>query len=42
MGLIKGVVYLYEFCVAHRDIKPDNLVVANNFSLKIIDFDVAM
>jgi serine/threonine protein kinase len=41
-GLIKGVAYLHEFCVAHRDIKPDNLVVDRNFSLKIIDFDVAM
>ena len=28
-------------CIAHRDIKPDNLV-NRNFSLKMIDFDVAM
>jgi len=41
-GLIKGVAYLHEFCVAHRDIKPDNLVVDRSFSLKIIDLDVAM
>ena len=43
-GLIRGVMYLHKFRIAHRDIKPDNLVVDSerNFSLKIIDFDVAM
>jgi serine/threonine protein kinase len=41
-GLIKGVAYLHKHCIAHRDIKPDNLVVDRDFSLKIIDFDVAM
>jgi len=42
LGLIQGVAYLHKFCIAHRDIKPDNLVVDMNFSLKIIDFDFAM
>jgi serine/threonine protein kinase len=41
-GLIYGVAYLHMNCIAHRDIKPDNLVVDRNFCLKIIDFDVAM
>jgi serine/threonine protein kinase len=41
-GLIKGVAYLHKLCIAHRDIKPDNLVVDGNFSVKMIDFDVAM
>jgi serine/threonine protein kinase len=41
-GLINGVAYLHKFYIAHGDIKPDNLVVDNNFCLKIIDFDVAM
>ena len=41
-GLINGVAYLHKYCIAHRDIKPDNLVVDGDFCLKIIDFDVAM
>jgi serine/threonine protein kinase len=41
--LIKGVAYLHCSCrVAHRDLKPDNLVIGPDFCLKIIDFDVAM
>ena len=41
-GLIKGVAYLHKHCIAHRDVKPENLVVDWDFSLKNIDFDVAM
>jgi serine/threonine protein kinase len=41
-GLIQGVAYLHKAFIAHRDIKPINLVVDMNFSLKIIDFDVSM
>jgi len=40
-GLIEGLAFLHERCIAHRDIKPDNLVVDQDFSLKIIDFDIA-
>ncbi|KAI0291835.1 kinase-like domain-containing protein, partial [Russula brevipes] len=40
--LIEGVAFLHEWCVAHRDIKPDNLVLDRDFCLKIIDFDLAM
>ncbi|KAF8429439.1 hypothetical protein L210DRAFT_3563367 [Boletus edulis BED1] len=42
LGLIEGVAYLHRLCIAHRDIKSDNLVVDKNFTLQIIDFDVAM
>ena len=41
-GLIKGLAYLHEHKLAHRDIKPDNLVCDKNYSLQIIDFDVAI
>jgi serine/threonine protein kinase len=41
-GLIKGLASLHELRIAHRDIKPDNLVVDQDFSLKIIDFDIAI
>ncbi|TCD66123.1 cellular response to glucose starvation [Steccherinum ochraceum] len=40
-GLLDGLAYLHELLIAHRDIKPGNLVVDGNFCTKIIDFDVA-
>jgi len=42
LGLIKGLAYLHELCIAHRDIKSDNLLVDQDFCLKIIDFDIAI
>ena len=41
-GLIEGLGYLHEHKIAHRDVKPDNLVCDSDFRLQIIDFDVAI
>ena len=41
-GLVKGLAYLHEHNVAHRDIRPQNLVCAAGFQLQIVDFDLAM
>jgi serine/threonine protein kinase len=41
-GLIKGLGYLHEHKVAHRDVKPHKLVCDDDFELQIIDFDVAI
>ena len=39
--LVDGIEYLHSAGVAHLDIKLDNLLLGNNFSLKIGDFDQA-
>ncbi|KIY53584.1 kinase-like protein, partial [Fistulina hepatica ATCC 64428] len=40
--LMKGLAFLHRHNVAHRDIKPDNLVYTDAFRLELIDFDVAI
>jgi serine/threonine protein kinase len=41
-GLIAGLAHLHSLFIAHRDIKPDNIVVDRPFVAKLIDFDLAL
>ena len=36
--LIKGIHYLHQKGFAHRDLKPQNILLDENYNLKIIDF----
>jgi serine/threonine protein kinase len=41
-GVLEGMKYLHEKGVCHRDIKPDNILVSDDFhKIKIIDFNVS-
>jgi len=39
--LCRGLAYAHERGVTHRDLKPDNVMVSRNGSLKIADFGIA-
>ena len=39
--LILAVEYLHECGIAHRDIKPDNILISANNVLKVVDFGVS-
>jgi len=39
--LIHGLEFLHSKGIAHMDIKPDNLLLDENFELKITDFDLS-
>ena len=39
--LIAGLEYLHSQHIAHLDIKPENLLIGQNYTLKIADFDQA-
>jgi serine/threonine protein kinase len=40
--LVEGVAYLHKESVCHRDLQLDNVVVSENGSVKIIDFNAAV
>lgn len=39
--LIQGCIYLHSYNIAHKDIKPENLLISANNKLKIADFGSA-
>jgi serine/threonine protein kinase len=40
--LLDTVNYIHSLSVCHRDIKPDNIIVDEYFTLFLIDFNVAV
>jgi serine/threonine protein kinase len=41
-NLLEVVSYLHAVGICHRDLKPDNLIVADDMSIKLIDFNVSV
>ena len=42
MGLCRGMAYLHEQGFVHRDMKPGNVLVTEQFETKVSDFGIAM
>jgi len=40
--LCEAIVYMHEMGVVHRDLKPDNILIQKDGSLKVLDFGIAL
>ena len=39
--LLDGIAYCHDHRVLHRDLKPQNLLIDNKGSIKLVDFGLA-
>jgi 5'-AMP-activated protein kinase catalytic alpha subunit len=41
MQILSGLIYLHHIGIAHRDVKPENILLDTNKRLKIVDFGLS-
>ena len=39
--IINGLIYLYEKKILHRNINPNNIMIDDNYNIKIVDFGIS-